>query len=93
MSLSEIKQLVSTAFQAGRMDAQFDIGLRSDKIRRKDAECYLASKGYEKQILSKWVSDRLIKEYVGEKKNSPRYYSLREINELIVSVQIKKIVI
>lgn len=48
MSLSEIKQLVSIAFQAGRMDAQFEMGLRSDKIRRKDAECYLASKGFEK---------------------------------------------
>lgn len=39
MSLSEIKQLVSVAFQAGRMDAQFEMGLRSDRIRRKDAEC------------------------------------------------------
>ena len=29
MSLSEIKQLVSVAFQAGRMDAQFEMGLRS----------------------------------------------------------------
>ena len=65
MSLSEIKQLVSVAFQAGRMDAQFEMGLRSDKIRRKDAECYLASKGFEKQMIDKWVKNRLMKEYVG----------------------------
>ena len=60
MSLSEIKQLVSIAFQAGRMDAQFEMGLRSDKIRRKDAECYLASKGFEKQMIDKWVKNRLM---------------------------------
>lgn len=66
MSLSEIKQLVSIAFQAGRMDAQFDMGLRSDRIRRKDAECYLASKGFEKQMIDKWVKNRLMKEYVGD---------------------------
>ena len=68
MSLSEIKQLVSIAFQAGRMDAQFEMGLRSDKIRRKDAECYLASKGFEKQMIDKWVKNRLMKEYVGDSK-------------------------
>ena len=50
MSLSEIKQLVSIAFQAGRMDAQFDMGLRSDRIRRKDAE----SKG--NQIVDDFIS-------------------------------------
>lgn len=93
MSLSEIKQLVSVAFQAGRMDAQFEMGFRSDKIRRKDAECYLASKGFEKQIIDKWVKNRLMKEYVGDSKNSPRYYSLKEINELVVSCQIKKMII
>ena len=68
MSLSEIKQLVSVAFQAGRMDAQFEMGLRSDRIRRKDAECYLASKGFEKQMIDKWVKNRLMKEYVGDSK-------------------------
>lgn len=93
MSLSEIKQLVSIAFQAGRMDAQFEMGLRSDKIRRKDAECYLASKGFEKQMIDKWVKNRLMKEYVGDSKNSPRYYPLKEINELVVSCQIKKMII
>lgn len=90
--MSKIKDLVSVAFRAGRMDAQFDMGLRSDKVRRKDAECYLASRGYEKKTLDVWVRNLLLKEYVGERRNSPRYYSLREINELMVSVEVKKII-
>lgn len=93
MSLSEIKQLVSVAFQAGRMDAQFEMGVRPDKVRRKVAESYLASKGFEKQTIDKWVKNRLMNEYVGESKNSPRYYSLKEINELVVSCQVKKMII
>lgn len=92
MDISKIKDLVSVAFQAGRMDAQFDVGLRPDKIRRKEAEYYLASKGYDKNILDKWVQNLLLKEYVGERRNSPKHYSLREINELLVSVQVKKII-
>lgn len=91
MGLSEIKELVSTAFQAGRMDAMFDMGVRSEKIRRKDAESYLASKGYKKNILDKWVDEHYIKEYVGDRANSPRYYSLGDINQMIVSSQIKRI--
>lgn len=90
--MSKIKDLVSIAFQAGRMDAQFEIGMRPDKVRRKEAECYLAAKGYDKNIIDKWVRNFLLKEYVGECKNSPRHYSLREINELLVSVQVKKII-
>ena len=93
MSLSQVEQLVSTAFQAGYMNAQIEMKLRSDKVRRKDAENYLALRGYEKQILSKWVANRLIKEYVGDYKNSPCLYSLKEINKLMVSVQIKKAII
>ena len=93
MGLSDIKQLVSTAFQAGRMDAQFDMGVCSDKVRRKVAENYLASKGFEKNSLDKWVQSLLLKEYVGESKNSPRYYSMREINEVLVSVQVKKMIV
>lgn len=92
MELSEIKQLVSVAFQAGRMDAQSDMGLRTDKVRRKVAECYLASKGFDKNILDKWVQNFLIKEYVGESKNSPRRYSMREINEVIVAIEVKKVI-
>lgn len=90
MGLNEIKQLVATAFQAGRYDAQIDMGLRSDKIRRKQAEMMLKSRGFTKSQLDKWVDSRLVKEYVGDSTNSPRMYSLRDINEMLTSVSIKR---
>lgn len=92
MGLSDIKNLVATAFQAGRMDAQFEAGLRPKKVRRADAENYIASKGYKKADLKKWVRCHLVAEYVGDKANSPRYYSLSDINETIVSLQVRKVI-
>lgn len=92
MGLSDIKDLVATAFQAGRMDAQFEVGLRPKKVRRKEAEAFIAIKGYKKADLDKWVKNQLVKEYVGESVNSPRYYSLSDINETMVSLQLKKII-
>lgn len=92
MGLSDIKDLVSTAFQAGRMDAQFEAGLRPRKVRKADAENYIASKGYKKADLEKWVKSNLVTEYVGEKANSPRYYLLSDINEMIVSLQVRKVI-
>lgn len=92
MGLSDIKDLVSTAFQAGRMDAQFEVGLRPKKVCRVEAENYIASKGFRKADLDRWVKNRLVTEFVGEKINSPRYYSLSEINEMLVSMQLKKII-
>lgn len=92
MGLSDIKDLVSTAFQAGRMDAQFEVGLRPKKVRRVEAENYIELKGFRKADLDRWVKNRLVTEFVGEKINSPRYYSLSEINEMLVSMQLKKII-
>lgn len=92
MGLSDIKDLVATAFQAGRMDALCEAGLRPNRVRRKFAEDYIASRGLKKSNLDKWVKNRLVTEFVGESVNSPRSYSLSEINEMIVSVQLKKII-
>lgn len=92
MGLSDIKQIVSSAFQAGRMDAMFDLGKRNEMVRRKDAETFLCVNGLDKCVLDKWVGDGLVREFVGEKKNSPRLYSLRELNEVALSVKIKKVI-
>lgn len=90
MGLNEIKQIVATAFQAGRYDAQIDMGIRPDRVRRKEAEMILKSRGFAKSLIDKWVNERLLKEYVGDSANSPRYYSLRELNEVLATIAIRK---
>lgn len=48
MTMSKIKELVSSAFQAGRIDVMIEMGVRADKVRRKEAEQYLTMKGFKK---------------------------------------------
>lgn len=92
MRLNEIKDIVSSAFRAGRMDALFSLGKIKERVRRKEAEAYITSFGCSKGQLDKWIDEKLINEYVGECRNSPRLYSLNEINELLLTIQIKKII-
>ena len=48
MRMSKIKELVSDAFQAGRIDVMIEMGVRADKVHRKEAEQYLTMKGFKK---------------------------------------------
>lgn len=89
MRLNDIKNVVHLAFQAGRYDAQIEMGVRADKVRRKEAELMLTVRGFKKCMIDKWVDNGLLKEYVGDRQNSPRFYSLREINELLTTEAIK----
>ena len=86
-SNSEIKELISLVYAAGMMRAWTEMKVYPDKIRRKEAE-----KKIEKQTLDKWVKNFLIKEYVGDKKNSPRTYSINEIYQMVIVSKLMKMV-
>lgn len=90
MGISEISKIVSCAFQAGHLAAQVDFGIRSERVRRKEAEQALKAHGFTKTTLDKWVQERLVTEYVGESKNSARTYSTKELMNAITSASIKK---
>lgn len=90
MEISQIHKIVQSAFQAGRIDAQIDSGLRSNLVRKKEAEAMVAIRGFKKNILEKWVQNGLLKEYVGDSINSPKQYSVKELQEIMMSVIIKQ---
>lgn len=91
-SNSEIKELISLVYAAGMMRAWTEMKVYPDKIRRKEAEKKIVFEGYEKQTLDKWVKNFLIKEYVGDKKNSPRTYSINEIYQMVIASKLMKMV-
>lgn len=88
MGIDKIKMLVSSAFAAGYQMAQVDGGLRTDKLRRKEAEALLSRHGLKAVVLDRWIAEGLVEEHKGLK-NSPRWYSLNEINKVLTSIQIK----
>lgn len=89
METSRIKALVSSAFLAGYQRAQTDFGVRDGRLRRKDAERLIKSRGYKPAMLDRWVTNGLLKEDKGASKNSPRTYSLSELNIILTSLEIK----
>ena len=89
MEASRIKALVSSAFIAGYQRAQVDLGVRDGRLRRKDAEQLIKSRGYKSVMLDRWVANGLLKEDKGTSKNSPRTYSLSELNIILTSLEIK----
>ena len=91
MEIRTIKELVSNAFSAGFNAAQIECGLRSDKLRRKEARRFLAMRGVCEVTLDKWIASGLIEEHKGDSINSPRWYSLNEINKVLTSLQIKEL--
>lgn len=88
--IEQIKSLVSSAFAAGYSMAQVDGGLRADKLRRKEAESVLSRHGLKAVVLDRWVAEGLVEEHKGLR-NSPRWYSLKEINKVLTSVKIKEL--
>lgn len=92
MEIANIKRLVSSAFTAGYNAAQVGNGVRSDKLRRKTAEGILFSHGLKAVMLDRWIADGLLEEHKGNAKNSPRWYSLNELNNLLVSLEVKQII-
>lgn len=92
MGISDLQRIIRDAFTAGRMDAQVELGARKDKLSRKIAEYYIKGRGYTPSDLKNWVREGFVVEHVGEKINSPHWFSLKQINEAILSIEISMVI-
>lgn len=90
--LEDIKELMSVCVEAGYQRAVASMLPMSDKMRKKKAEEYLRCHGFQKVMLSRWVSEGLVHEHKGER-NSPIWYSMKEITETIMAIRYKKIIV
>lgn len=93
MRANELMNIIECAFASGRIDSQIEMGVRSEYVRRADAEAILASRGFRKNTLTNWVNEGLVQELQGEKKNSPRKYSMRELSRAIMTINVKKAIL
>jgi hypothetical protein len=87
MEISKIKSVVGAAFLAGYQKAQTELGVRSEWLRRKDAESIVRGRGYKAVMIDRWIANGLLKEHKGMSKNSPRLYSLNELNAVLTSLE------
>ena len=89
--VEDIKELIHVCVETGYLRGQRDICPSTDRIRKKDAEALLARNGLPKVQLDRWVSAGLVTEHKGEN-NSPKWYSLIQIMETIISIRYEKVV-
>ena len=88
-SLESLKELMHTCVELGYIRGQVAMLPSSDKIRKKDAENLLVRNGLQKVLLRRWVGQGLIVENKGDK-NSPIWYSLTQIMEMIGAIRYKE---
>ena len=88
-SLESLKELMHTCVELGYIRGQVAMLPSSDKIRKKDAENLLVRNGLQKVLLQRWVGQGLIVENKGDK-NSPIWYSLTQIMEMIGAIRYKE---
>ena len=88
-SLESLKELMHTCVELGYIRGQVAMLPSSDKIRKKDAENLLVRNGLQKVLLQRWVGQGLIVENKGDN-NSPIWYSLTQIMEMIGAIRYKE---
>ena len=88
-SLESLKELMHTCVELGYIRGQVAMLPSSDKIRKKDAENLLVRNGLQKVLLRRWVGQGLIVENKGDK-NSPIWYPLTQIMEMIGAIRYKE---
>lgn len=81
-----------TCVELGYIRGMMDMQPASGMVRKRDAEALLARNGFQKNMLQRWVSDGMVKEYRGEK-NSPLRYSLSDIVETIGTIRYKNVIV
>ena len=89
--IEDLKELMHTCVETGYLRGVQAMSPLSDRIRKRAAEDYLVRNGLKKTLLGRWVSEGLIREHKGEN-NSPKWYSLVEINEVIMAMRYKNLV-
>ena len=88
-NIESLKELMHTCVELGYIRGQVAMLPSSDKIRKKDAENLLVRNGLQKVLLRRWVGQGLIVENKGDK-NSPIWYSLTQIMEMIGAIRYKE---
>lgn len=93
ISLQDLMQFVSTAVDAGVQAYIKSVEPSQDRIKQADAKRYIAKRGFQPVMLSKWVDARLLTPVkVGESQNSAVWYSLADIKHVISSINLKQII-
>ena len=85
-------RFVELAVDAGVQRYCRSIEPEDDRVNQAYAKKYIARLGYRPVMLRRWVDNRLLTPVkVGDKQNSPVYYSLADIKTLLTTLKLKEL--
>lgn len=87
--LEDVKNLMTRCVEIGFIKGQTSMSPQSDRIRKAEAQRLLASNGYQKVMLQRWVSAGLVDEHKGER-NSPIWYSRLQLVSVMGTMDCKE---
>lgn len=85
-------RFVELAVDAGVQRYRRSIEPEDDRVNQAEAKKYIARLGYRPVMLRRWVDNRLLTPVkVGDKQNSPVYYSMADIKTLLTTLKLKEL--
>lgn len=90
MTREALSKILENALNLGRIDYIDMITPEYDKIKQREAQRYLKRRGYEPKVLDEWRNMGLIHRRKDGARNSPVYYSLKEIQKQITITEMSK---
>lgn len=85
-------RFVELAVDAGVQRYCRSIEPTNDRVNQAEAKKYIARLGYRPVMLRRWVDNRLLTPVkVGDKQNSPVYYSMADIKTLLTTLKLKEL--
>ena len=86
MTFSELKNLMLEMARLGVQEYQKSINVKNDELKQREAWRWMQSHGLKPAILEKFVEEGVIRpRRKGTAKNSPKIYSLTEIQSAIIT--------
>lgn len=92
ITLQDFQRLATIVVDAGIQGYLRDREPQTDRIKQSDAKRYLMKKGLKATALKQWVEAGLLTPIKrGDARNAAVWYSLTEIKETLLAVELKKI--
>lgn len=93
ISIPQLEAIISRAVDAGIQKYAASLDPLSDRITKAEAFKYVVRLGYSKAQMKQWEEKGLLKgEKSGDSYNSPVYYSVAKIKELVCAIEAKRII-
>nr|WP_298672353.1 hypothetical protein [uncultured Prevotella sp.] len=90
MTIETLTNIISSAVALGMAQYRTMVEPLSDKISQRKALHYIRRMGYSQKLLSAWTDRGLVHRHKDGERNSPVYYSMKELSRAILMEKVEE---